>query len=56
MGTSNTSLLTGKSLNYYLLGIFQLTYSTTRYGLYEVVTSELKNTNGKLLDYLKFTR
>ena len=26
---------------------YQLTYSTTRYGLYEVVSAELKKTNGK---------
>lgn len=31
----------------------QLTYSTTRYGLYEVVTSELKNTNDPLPFYQK---
>mgnify|MGYP000064297978 CR=1 FL=1 len=35
----------------FVLLFCQLTYSTTRYGLYEVVTAELKKTNGKLLLY-----
>lgn len=30
--------------------IFQLTYSTTRYGLYEVVSAELRKGDGKKMN------
>ena len=41
--------LSNSSSVLFVLLFRQLTYSTTRYGIYEVVTAELKKTNGKFL-------
>ena len=34
--------------------IFQLTYSTTRYGLYEVVSAELRKGDGKKISAIHY--
>ena len=40
---------------YVLHTFFQLTYSTTRYGLYEVVSAELRKGDGKKISSIQCT-